>query len=133
LIWQEFIADNDHDIRVCLCGDNLFGLKRWIRSPDMPFASGSGKRETIKSLSDPLIRAAFKMTVEISEAIGARWVCYDFVFRDGVPLVLEMSFSWVEKAYDECVCFDRKTLQKNGRTAASWAEFAVDELERIAK
>jgi len=131
LLWQEFVEGNPHDIRVIRCGQHLFGLKRYNRE-HVPFASGSGKREPITTLDDPNTRLAFASAVDITEHVGTRWACFDFVFRAGRALCLEISFSWVEKAYDDCPCFDCDSLAPNGLTAASWAEFAVDELERLA-
>lgn len=131
LIWQEFIEGNQHDIRVVLCGENLFGLKRFNREK-VPFASGSGKRETIRKLNDPDTRRAFETASYIARELGTRWACFDFVFRAGRVYCLEISFSWVEKAYNECPCFDRETLEPNGRMASAWADFAVDELESLA-
>ena len=129
LIWQEFIPGNDHDVRVCVCGDNLFGLIRGNRD-EVPFASGSGRLTVIQGMRDPSVRAAFLCAIGIASKIGTRWACFDFVFRDGIPYVLEISFSWTEAAYNLCPCFGLD-FQPNGRTAAEWPEFAVTELERL--
>jgi hypothetical protein len=143
LYWQEFIPDNPYDIRVVVNGDHLYGLRRFNRSEDQPFASGSGKLEPIHNLlyktsvyahRDEVdhLRRSFQLAHEISLALGTRWACYDFVrdWKKGVTYVLEVSFSWTEPAYAQCPCFDRVTLEPNGRTAQEWPEFAVDEMER---
>jgi glutathione synthase/RimK-type ligase-like ATP-grasp enzyme len=131
LIWQRFIRGNTHDIRVVRCGDNLFGLCRGNRD-DVPFASGSGRTAAIVALNAPKAHAAFEMTREITEALGLRWVCFDFVFEDDRPFCLEMSSSWTESSYVDCACFDVTTLKPNGHTAREWPDFAVDELEHVA-
>lgn len=142
LIWQEFIEGNDHDIRVVINGDNAYGLIRYNRSKDVPFASGSGKRDVITDISEAFdtaespewwwqARKSFETAREIAAALGTRWACFDFVFRGERCYVLEISFSWVESAYADCPCFDLATLEPNGHTAAEWATFAVMEMERL--
>lgn len=131
LIWQDFVPGNDRDVRVVVNGSRLYGLYRGNRD-NVPFASGSGRLTSIASLDDVETLAAFEIADEIAEAIESRWCCFDFVFQLGQPLVLEVSFSWSERAYTDCVVFDRETLEPTGETAAAWAEFAVDEMERLA-
>lgn len=143
LIWQEFIEGNDHDVRVVINGDHAYGLIRYNRSAEQPFASGSGKVAVIDSFEWRHLssredqrdkhntRRAFEMAREISAALSTRWACFDFVFRGERCFVLEISFSWVEAAYLDCPCFDLATLEPNGHTAREWATFAVEEMERL--
>ena len=130
LIWQRFIPGNDGDVRVVRCGDDLFGLTRRNRD-DRPFASGSGRTAPILTLDDERHHAAFAMAAMISEALGLRWVCFDFVFDAARPYCLEMSCSWSEPAYVGCPRFTLG-LEPTGRTAEDWPGMVVDELERIA-
>lgn len=133
LLWQEFIHA-DFDVRVVINGPYAYGLRRWVRSADQPFASGSGKRDVIVSLEDDASAVrAFHAADQISKALGLRWACYDFVQTASRTFVLEVSFSWVEKAYAECPLFDRGTLKKTGATAAGWASIAVEEMERLVR
>jgi len=130
LYWQEFIAGNDGDVRVCITGDHMFGLRR-MNHPGRVMASGSGRCQPIDALT-PRDRDAFVMADEIARKIGSRWCCFDFVFSPGRVYCLEVSFAWTEDAYNGCLTFDRETLKRDGRSAKDWPEFAVDELERIA-
>lgn len=135
LIWQDYIPGNPGDVRVVINGDFAYGLRRYNRpDPDHPFASGSGKRDVIRALGDPDTEAlrAFIKADEISKSRGFRWACYDFVFDGGKTLVLEVSFSWVENAYDDCPLFPRGSSLPTNRRAAEWATLAVMELERMA-
>lgn len=129
LIWQRFVPGNNGDVRVCVTGDYLFGLTRENR-PGSPFASGSGTNAPIIDLNDRT-RPAFEMAREIAGKLCSRWCCFDFVFEDGRPLCLEVSFAWSEAAYSDCVLFDRELCPtpKRGR---EWPAVAVDELERLA-
>lgn len=129
LIWQEFIEGNAGDVRVCIAGDSAFGIERGNRDA-VPFASGSGRLKTIAAVDTARRAQAFRMADEIAAALNSRWCCFDFVFRGERAYCLEVSFSWVEKAYDACPLFDRALLEPIGRTAEAWADLVVDELER---
>lgn len=131
LLWQRFIP-SPSDIRVVIAGDVAYGLRRFIRSPERPFASGSGKREIIRDMAGADVARSFRLANVIAEALCLRWVCFDFVQSVEGALVLELSFSWVERAYDECPLFDRATLKPTGGTAACWADLVVQEIERAA-
>lgn len=133
LLWQEFIATEDGtDIRVVINGDVSYGLRRFIRSADKPFASGSGKREIIRDLEHDYAAArAFGMANRIADECGFRWACFDFVQTTFETYVLEVSFSWVEHAYAECPLFHRKTLLPTGEKASVWPRLAVQVLEEL--
>lgn len=131
ILWQKFIPGNSGDIRVCVTGDYMFGLRRGNRD-DVPFASGSGRLSIIEDLGDERTRRAFVLADEITEKLGIRWQAYDFVFdADGRAYCLEASSAWTEKAYNDCPLFHRKDLSKTWLKGVSWASIMVDELERI--
>ena len=96
--FQDFIPGNDCDIRVVVIGDKAFAIKRMIRENDFR-ASGSGfilyEKEHFK---DEIIRLAFEMT----EKLQAQCMAYDFVFFQGRPLILEISYGFAQEGYDEC-------------------------------
>ncbi len=129
LIWQRFIPGNSGDVRVVVCGERMFGLTRGNRD-DVPFASGSGRNTPILEM-DNRIGTAFLKARLIADELKLPWSCYDFVFEGAIPYCLEVSFSWVEEVYNDCQCFDRD-LNPTGETAASIADFAVDEMEKLA-
>ena len=101
--FQDFIAGNDSDIRVFLVGDKAYAVKRLVRKNDFR-ASGSGLYEVERELfSDELIRLSF----DISDKLQTPCLVFDFVFQDGKPLVLEISYGTVND-WDECIGhFDR--------------------------
>lgn len=133
LLWQEFVRSEDGtDIRVVINGDVAYGLRRFIRSADKPFASGSGKREIITSMDgDPFAVRAFALAHRIAAERGFRWACFDFVQTSSITHVLEVSFSWVEHAYSGCRLFRRETINPTGETAAVWPRLAVEVLEEM--
>lgn len=103
IYFQDFIPGNDCDIRIFLIGDKAYAVKRLVRKNDFR-ASGSGLYEVERELfSDELIRLSF----EISEKLQTQCLVFDFVFQDGKPLVLEISYGTVND-WSECIGhFDR--------------------------
>lgn len=96
--FQDFIPNNDHDIRIIVIDGKAFGLKRYVRENDFR-ASGSGKfgykRE---EFDERCIKLAFKFTNKLNLQVGA----FDFVFDNNVPKVVEVSYGYVPHVYDPC-------------------------------
>ncbi|MFA1575345.1 ATP-grasp domain-containing protein [Vibrio cyclitrophicus] len=96
--FQDFIPNNDHDIRVIVIGNKAFAIKRFTRDGDFR-ASGSGKisyrREDINV---DCIDIAFKTTKDMN----AQCVAFDFVFYNGNPLIVEVSYAFSIDAYNKC-------------------------------
>jgi len=122
ILWQDFVADNDCDYRVCVVGQDYFGLVRRNRK-DVPFASGSGDFYPL-TLATDREKAAFKKTVEITGELNTKLMAYDFVFDEDEPVLLEVSSSWTPYAYIQAPCFDRN-MQPTGRTGAHLCDLIV--------
>lgn len=97
---QEYIK-TDCDYRINISGRYLYGITRYIRSEDQPFASGSGLN-SVMYFTDPLERKAALLAVEIAREIGTQWACFDFVWDGAEMRVLEMSSAWRADCYDDC-------------------------------
>jgi glutathione synthase/RimK-type ligase-like ATP-grasp enzyme len=96
--FQEFIPDNDHDIRVIVIGNKAFAIKRMVRQNDFR-ASGSGFILYEKAhFDDETIRLAFK----ISDKLMAQCMTYDFVYLNKRPLIVEISYGFAMYGYDAC-------------------------------
>ncbi|WP_430809873.1 MULTISPECIES: ATP-grasp domain-containing protein [unclassified Carboxylicivirga] len=97
--FQDFIPGNDSDIRVCVVNGRAFAIKRMVRENDFR-ASGSG---TIlydkKYFDEDTIETAF----QVSERLNDQCMAYDFVFDDGKPLIVEISYGFAMHGYDDCV------------------------------
>lgn len=97
--FQDFIAGNDSDIRVFVIGDKAYALIRKVRNGDFR-ASGSGEvlfeRE---HFSDEVVKLAF----DITEKLQTQCLAFDFVLKNGRPLVLEISYGTVVSGYDVCL------------------------------
>ena len=104
--FQDFISGNDHDIRVIVIGDKAFAIKRMVRKNDFR-ASGSGHILYEKEHFDPnLIQLAF----QLNEKLKSQCIAYDFVFENGKPLIVEISYGFSQKVYDPCTGFYDKKL-----------------------
>ena len=96
--FQEFIADNDHDIRVVVIGDKAFAIKRMVRSGDFR-ASGSGNILYDKSLFD---EETIKLSFSLAGKLKSQCVAFDFVYDSGKPLLVEISYGFSPEGYDPC-------------------------------
>lgn len=97
--FQDFIPNNDSDIRIIVIGDKAFALKRYVRDNDFR-ASGSGEFGYAKELFDErCVQIAFDLTKKLQIQVGA----YDFVFdQKNMPLVVELSYGYTASGYDDC-------------------------------
>ncbi len=106
ICFQEFIPGNDHDIRVVIIGDKAFAIKRMVRENDFR-ASGGGDILYAKELfDDTLIKLAF----EINDKIKSQCLAMDFVFDNGKPLIVEISYGFSMAGYDSCPGYWTKEL-----------------------
>lgn len=93
--FQEFIPNNDSDIRVIIIGEKAFGIKRLVRKNDFR-ASGSGLISyDINDIPSKCIKIAF----DLSEKLNTDCLCYDFVYDNNVPLLVEISYGFAPSAY----------------------------------
>jgi len=104
--FQQFIPQNNSDIRVCVVGDKAFAIKRMVRKNDFR-ASGSG---TIlydkKHFDDETIKLAF----DVSEKLNDQCMAYDFVYKDNKPFIVEISYGFAKEGYDDCVGYWDKEM-----------------------
>lgn len=96
--FQDFVPDNNHDIRVIVIGKRAFAVKRMVREGDFR-ASGSGVL-----FFDPseIPLSCISLSFDLTTKLGSQCAAYDFVFLDGRPLVVEVSYSYTRKAYESC-------------------------------
>lgn len=98
IYFQEYIPGNDHDIRVVVIGDKAFAIKRMVRDNDFR-ASGSGIILYDKDLFDiKVIRISF----ELAKRIKTQCVAFDFVYCNGNPMLVELSYGFSPEGYDPC-------------------------------
>ncbi|MDZ7693147.1 MAG: hypothetical protein U5K69_18840 [Balneolaceae bacterium] len=98
IYFQDFIADNDHDIRVIVIDGKAFAIKRLVRKNDFR-ASGSG---AILYGKDNFDLNTIKLSFQISRELKSQCLAIDYVFDEGHPLVVEVSYGFVEEGYNSC-------------------------------
>ncbi|MFZ4455594.1 MAG: ATP-grasp domain-containing protein [Bacteroidales bacterium] len=97
--FQDFIPNNDHDIRVVVIGDKAFAIKRMVRKNDFR-ASGSGTLVYEKKhFDDQTIQLSF----DIASKLKTQCLAFDFVYQNGKPLIVEISYGFALNGYDPCV------------------------------
>ncbi len=96
--FQDFIPENDHDIRIIVIGRRAFAIKRLVRDGDFR-ASGSGQ-----FIHDPdqIPRKCITIAFELSAELKSQCMTYDFVFKGKTPLIVEISYGFIKEVYDPC-------------------------------
>jgi glutathione synthase/RimK-type ligase-like ATP-grasp enzyme len=93
--WQEFIPGLNADTRVVIVGNKAFTIRRSCL-PDDFRASGSGLKDYSPG---PIDKRCIEIAFAVSKKLGFQSMAYDFVLRDGLPLVLEMSYTFQTRVY----------------------------------
>lgn len=97
--FQDFIPNNDFDIRVVVIGEKAFAIKRLVRKDDFR-ASGSGSIVYTNSDSD---LKCLELAFTTSKKLNSQCLAYDFVFDNtNLPLIVEISYGFSVEAYDKC-------------------------------
>lgn len=107
IYFQDFIPDNDHDIRVIVTGDKAFAIKRMTRENDFR-ASGSGNILYEKELFD---KKTIQLSFVIAKKLKTQCLAFDFVYDNGKPLVVEISYGFSMVGYDPCPGYWDSNLQ----------------------
>lgn len=96
--FQDFIKDNDSDIRIIVIGDQAFAIKRMVRDGDFR-ASGSGK-----IIYDPqhIPLECVRLSFKFARKLELDCVAYDYVINEGKPEIVEISYGFASHAYLGC-------------------------------
>jgi hypothetical protein len=98
VMFQEFLPGNDFDTRITVIGNRAFGFRRFNRDRDFR-ASGSGKIDHTPAAVDPaMIRLAFAT----AHRLRMQSCAIDGLYRDGRPVVCEVSYTYVSWAVHAC-------------------------------
>jgi len=95
---QDFIPNNDSDIRVIIIGNRAFAIKRMTRDGDFR-ASGSGN---IIYESTAIPQECIKIAFETTTKLQIQSAAYDFVFLNDKPLIIEISYGFAQSGYLDC-------------------------------
>lgn len=91
---QEFIPNNDSDLRITVIGDRFaFGFWRDNRKNDFR-ASGSGKIDYKREVPKEMINQC----IEISKKLNFDSMAYDIIFNNDDPMITEISYGYNQTA-----------------------------------
>lgn len=129
IYFQEFIPNNDSDIRIVVIDGKAFGIKRFVRENDFR-ASGSGKFAFAKEAFD--IRCV-EIGFKVAKKLNLQVAVLDFVFdSQSNPLIVELSYGYSHLPYDNCPGFwDENLTWHEGKTIKE--EWMVDYILRKIK
>jgi glutathione synthase/RimK-type ligase-like ATP-grasp enzyme len=97
--FQEFIPNNNFDIRIIVVGDKAFAIKRFTRQNDFR-ASGSGN---IVYENNHIDERCVQIAFNVNSKLICQSIAYDFVFDDkNNPLIIEISYGFATVPYDQC-------------------------------
>ena len=97
--FQDFIPDNDYDIRVIVIADKAIAIKRLVREGDFR-ASGSGHTLYEKHYFDEEI---ISLSFKVAEMVQSQCLSIDFVYKENKPLIVEISYGFPPKNFiDGC-------------------------------
>ncbi|GAW65834.1 hypothetical protein GPEL0_01f0907 [Geoanaerobacter pelophilus] len=92
--WQEFIPGNKRDLRITAIGDK-YAVAFWRNNRPNDFrASGSGNIDYKDSVPEDVV----KYCLELNRRFSFDSMAYDIVFYDGSFKVIEMSYSYIDRA-----------------------------------
>lgn len=93
--FQEFLPNNDSDIRLIIIGDKCFGIVRYCRKGDFR-ASGSGLKDYNHQLvSNECVDIAFKT----ARILKTQSVAFDFIKQDNNYKIIEISYAFVSENF----------------------------------
>ena len=106
--FQEFVANDNLDIRIIVIGHKAFVIKRMTRENDFR-ASGSGKIIFDKNQID---ERCVQISFHVNNKLNCQSVAYDFVFdKNKNPLIVEISYGFAMEAYNACPGYWDSSIQ----------------------
>ncbi len=110
IYFQDFIPNNNHDIRVIVIGGRAFAIKRMCRDGDFR-ASGSGRIVYEKNAID---ERCVKLAFDVTKRLDSQSMAFDFVYDStGSPLIVEISYCFSIGGYNDCPGYWEGNLEWN--------------------
>lgn len=95
IYFQEFVPDNDSDIRLVVVGNRCFGMTRYCRDNDFR-ASGSGLVDyNYNLINTEAVRIAF----ETAKKLKTQSVALDFIKDKNGYKLIEMSYAFISEKF----------------------------------
>jgi len=98
VFFQDFVPDNEFDIRIIIIANKAFAIKRLVRDDDFR-ASGSGYVEYDKeNFNEELVKTSF----DLAERLKSKSMVLDYVFNEEQALIVEISYGYIKEVYEKC-------------------------------
>eukprot|EP01093_Parvamoeba_rugata_P002138 TRINITY_DN126_c0_g1_i3.p2 TRINITY_DN126_c0_g1~~TRINITY_DN126_c0_g1_i3.p2 ORF type:complete len:339 (+),score=69.91 TRINITY_DN126_c0_g1_i3:1100-2116(+) len=108
IYFQDFIPNNDSDLRVIIVDNKAFAVKRMVRKGDFR-ASGSGVKVYEKERIDI---NCIKIAFEVNKQLKSQSAAFDFIWdNNDKPYLVELSYGFAIDFYDPCPGYWDETLQ----------------------
>ena len=98
IYFQDFIPENDYDIRVIVIRNKAFAIKRLVREGDFR-ASGSGHVLYEKHHFD---KNTIQLSFQVADKINSQCLAIDYVYQEDKPLIVELSYGFIKEVYYAC-------------------------------
>jgi glutathione synthase/RimK-type ligase-like ATP-grasp enzyme len=128
IYFQEYIPENQYDIRIVVIGKRIFAYTRDVRKGDFR-ASGSGSFNYDQSRIQP---GCVKTAYDVARKIETQSLAFDFVTdRSGEHKIIEISYCFGTKGLNQCPgYFDENGTWQNKQIMAQDA-ILLDLLEQL--
>ena len=96
IMFQDFVPNNNYDIRLIVIGNRAYGMKRLVRTGDFR-ASGSGK-----FVYDEIPQDIVKIAFDVADKLHLQSVAFDFMYYNNNPVIIEMCYGFGTKGSSHC-------------------------------
>ncbi len=98
--FQDFMPDNEFDIRVIVIGNRAFAIKRFVRESDFR-ASGSGE---FSYSPEEIPKRTIELAFNINSKLNTQSIAFDFIYdaKSDDFVIVEISYAYSVQAYYEC-------------------------------
>lgn len=129
LLWQEYLPDNNGDVRVLAIGNLRLMLKRNNRG-NMPVANGNEFEPVASIQPGSPMSFAFDFANDLFRREGIMWGGVDIVYdkAKGCWRLLEITVAWTMHHYTECAFIDMSGHATKIKGESVWSTL-VSELE----
>lgn len=126
--FQDYIPNNDCDIRVVVIGERAFAIKRMVQKNDFK-ASGSGMINYNKA---EIPNESIKQAYLLANMLGTQCLAIDFLFDYKEIKLVEISYGFSSEGYLECSGYwDAELNWHEGAFTPEW--FMVDDFIKKIK
>ncbi len=121
--FQDFIPNNAFDTRIVVIGGKrALCERRYCRKGDFR-ASGSGEFEYVKP-EESMLKVAFS----VAKKLKAQSVAFDFILKDNIPLIVEISYGFGTKGITHCPGYYTDDLKWHDTKEPDFCSWMVEDV-----